>query len=278
MSVIKNNKNYGTRVILLGEPPVPPTPTGDYFYVEDASGSDSTLTITQRLGGDSMEVFCSIDQQTWVSMGTTTRETPITATVPANGKLYLKTVIDKWYPNSMSVSANYNIGGNIMSLLYGDEYADATFTNLNRNAFTSLFRSDTNLLNAEDLILPENVVLDCYSSMFIDCSNLRTAPALPATTLAEDCYNLMFIRCTSLATAPVLPATTLAEQCYYGMFYGCSNLNKIVTFADDISATNCINGWLSGVAATGDFYNYGNATYQSGVSGIPSGWIEHNLE
>ena len=85
----------------------------------------------------------------------------------------------------------------------------------------------------------------------------------------------MFYGCTSLTTAPELPATTLIANCYNNMFSSCSSLNKIITYAADISATNCLIDWVSGVAATGDFYNLGGATYPSGTSGIPTGWTEH---
>ena len=44
----------------------------------------------------------------------------------------------------------------------------------------------------------------CHS-MFSGCTNLTTAPALPATTIAEYCYSGMFDGCTSLTTAPTLP-------------------------------------------------------------------------
>jgi len=50
--------------------------------------------------------------------------------------------------------------------------------------------------------------------MFYGCTNLTTAPELPAIALAEYCYNYMFYGCTNLTTAPELPATTLAQYCY----------------------------------------------------------------
>jgi hypothetical protein len=52
-------------------------------------------------------------------------------------------------------------------------------------------------------------------------------------------------------------------------------INSITTYANDISATDCLFNWLSGVASTGDFYNLGGATYPTGTSGIPTGWTEH---
>jgi hypothetical protein len=59
------------------------------------------------------------------------------------------------------------------------------------------------------------------------------------------------------------------------MFQYCTILNSVTIYATDISASNCLSNWLGNVAQTGDFYNYGGATYPSGASGIPSGWTEH---
>ena len=108
--------------------------------------------------------------------------------------------------------------------------------------------------------------------MFFGCTSLTTAPALPATTLAEDCYERMFYNCSGLTTAPVLPATTLAYGCYDMMFYNCSSLNSITCLATDISAPSCTYGWLSFVAAKGVFSTPSSTSWSSGGDGIPSSW------
>ena len=110
--------------------------------------------------------------------------------------------------------------------------------------------------------------------MFRDCTNLTTAPELPATTLANYCYDSMFQGCSNLTSAPELPATTLAERCYSNMFYGCSKLNRITMLATDISARGCLFAWAIGVASNGTFIK--NAAMTSlandGMLGIPYGW------
>ena len=75
--------------------------------------------------------------------------------------------------------------------------------------------------------------------MFRGCTSLTTAPALPATTLADCCYDGMFSGCTSLATAPALPAMTLADGCYQGMFQGCTSLTSLPELPATTLATNC---------------------------------------
>ena len=93
--------------------------------------------------------------------------------------------------SSFSFSGTTEASGNIMSLLYGDD-----------------FEGQTDLTG-------RNYV---FYSMFGDCTSLTTAPELPATTLANHCYRFMFRGCTSLTTAPELPATTLVSNCYGTMF------------------------------------------------------------
>lgn len=253
---------------------------GVYFYVEDISGSDNTMSIQKNdPRAPTIEVFKSTDMVTWTSMGSTSKTEALTATVPANSKLYLKATAIKWGDNVdrgntiTCTSGQYNVGGSIMSLLCGDDFEGATITT--DNAFNILLRECEDLINAGDLALPSNVNYRCYYGMFSNCEGLITAPELPATTLDEECYRAMFENCYALTTAPSLPAEVLAQGCYLDMFRGCENLTKVETYAEDISALECLDHWMDGVSPTGDFYNYGDATYTTGGSGIPSGWVEH---
>lgn len=294
-------------------PPVPPEPdpvlAATYFYIEDTSGYDNTLSIKKMSSGNpTLEVFCSTDQENWETMGTTDT-TPITATVPANGRLYLKCTADAWsnndFGNVMTFADTANVGGNIMSLLYGDGFAGKGFASSNKYAFEYLFgERNSTLTDTKELVLPTNTSMRCYYNMFNGCTALVSPPALPATTLVRDCYRGMFIGCTGLVTLPtdLLPATALGDYCYYSMFQyctsitntpalpastlspyayrtmfeGCSSLNTVTVYADDISATDCLFLWLNSVAATGDFYSYGTAVFPTGSpSGIPQGWTLH---
>ena len=357
-----------------------------YFYVEDVSGSGSTLYIKGNNDAPHITVYKSTDQENWEKMGNT-QSTPITATVAPNGKLYLKATTNSWYSNESNFNniyydGSFNIGGNIMSLLYGDNFygqttlsynntfrklfylrtvldatklmlpattlsencyrdmfarsslvrppqlpatklapycysgmfqmtglstapvlpattlADSCYfgmffrtslrtapalpaTTLTRCCYQEMFRECSNLTTAPTELPATTLAIGCYYAMFEGCSNLTTAPRiLPATTLAKQCYNYMFRYCYTLTTAPELPAKTLVEKCYQGMFNNGSlaapaALNKVIIYADDISATDCLSSWLGNAAANGDFYNLGGATYTSGASGIPNGWTVH---
>ena len=133
-------------------------------------------------------------------------------------------------------TGTFDVEGNIMSLIYGDDFETAT-TIANVGQFRSLFDNSSSycgVVNASGLTLPATTISqDAYRSMFHTCSNLVTAPELPATTLGENCYKYMFRDCTSLTTAPELPATSLAQSCYANMFQGCTSL----TTAPILSAT-----------------------------------------
>lgn len=58
-----------------------------------------------------------------------------------------------------------------------------------------------------------------FRHLFEDCTQLTSAPDLPAETLAEACYSFMFEGCTSLKTAPKLSATTLLEIATFACFW-----------------------------------------------------------
>ena len=144
-------------------------------------------------------------------------------------------------------------------------------TTLVSNCYRSMFYNCTSLTQAP--VLHATTLADwCCAFMFYGCTSLTQAPELHATELAQYCYNQMFLGCTSLTQAPELPATTLVNYCYQFMFYNCSKLNYVKCNSTDITATNAIYQWLSGVAATGTFVKPAGVTYPSGISGIPSGW------
>ena len=160
---------------------------------------------------------------------------------PKGGYTYsvsTKTGIGNFYfTNKVSVY------GNIMSLIYGDDFLNKTeFSDQNNTNFTYVFEglfnptyrtgnsssSITYLISADNLILPATTLSDfCYVNMFKNCSKIIDIPELPATTLTKYCYYSMFMGCSKLTEVYKLPATTLAENCYYGMFQSCTSLTTI---------------------------------------------------
>lgn len=129
--------------------------------------------------------------------------------------------------------------GDIRTLLDYTNYKDVATESAR---FRHLFEDCTQLTSAPDLPA-ETLAEACYSFMFEGCTSLKTAPKLSATTLAEDCYFRMFLGCTSLETAPTLSAKTLKTYCYSYMFAGCTSLKT----APELRATQLFSGCYQGM-------------------------------
>ena len=238
------------------------TVVDDTEYLTLSALEDGQITITIPAAVNSTYasyLSYSKDQRNWIK--TIVDDTDQTISIPVSGgeNVYLKGEAKQWFAldveagMNIAVSANFNASGNIMSLLYGDNFEDkTTFPDESASTFGLLFAGNIYLKNAENLILP-------------------------ATTLTPYCYGAMFAECPSLTTAPTLPATALVEGCYGAMFEECSSLNNITMLATNISATNCLYNWVNGVASTGTFTKAASMTsLPTGSSGIPSGWTVVN--
>ena len=176
-------------------------------------------------------------------------------------------------------AAELNIEGNIMSLIYGDNFIGQTTFNGGTYNFCSIFKK-LNVVSAEHLVLPATTLAEyCYRAMFSLSGTLLTPPELPATTLAKGCYWYMFEKC-SITTAPDLLAEHLVAECYGSMFTGCASLNYIKCMAiDGFTLTNCKQTWVNGVAANGTFVKDSGvsvSTWTRGTGGIPTNWLVYD--
>ena len=198
--------------------------TEEIPYVTFSAESVQTLSMSQAV--ETMEY--SVNGGEWASLGTTT------VTFGGNyGDLRLRAQNENGTNGSGIVFGNVtpvSCSGDIRTLV---DYENYSTVYTGRAMFSHMFASCSNLTTAPKLPAT-TLAKECYNWMFAGCSNLITAPELPATTLAESCYRYMFNGCSSLTKAPVLPATTLAESCYSYMFVGCSNL----TTAPELPVTN----------------------------------------
>lgn len=132
--------------------------------------------------------------------------------------------------------------GDIRTLIDYKNYANANTTNAR---FCKLFLGNTELRTAPEL--PAKTLAEfCYNAMFSGCTALTTAPALLAETLAVGCYYEMFFGCTALTTAPELRAFELAKSCYLKMFSGCSSLTTAPKLPAGSLAESCYQGMFSG--------------------------------
>ena len=203
------------------------------MYTTFEALEDGTFSFTKNGTGDDIQ-YSKNNGSTWTSLASGE-----TVSVVTGDKVMWKyTITPNYGIGTFSSSNKFNASGNIMSLLYSDDFNGQTSLEGKGNAFKHLFSNCKYLIDSSNLILPPTTLVNaCYASMFQGCTSLTTAPELPATTLVNACYASMFQGCTSLTTAPELPATTLVNNCYDGMFQGCTSL----TATPELPATTLAN-------------------------------------
>lgn len=204
---------------------------GQYLTIESVEDNNEITWVTTGSNSSSLSTTISASTDngiSWTAYTSTTGGTTI-ATLNEGEKVFLKGTnaaygtsnLGAW--SSFSSNKKFNVYGNLMSLVYGDNFINK-MTIENRSAFIHLFHG-SNVVDAGNLVMQASTLAEyCYYDMFYGCHYLTVAPELPATTLANDCYDGIFAQCTSLTTAPALPASTLANRCYMNMFQGCTSL------------------------------------------------------
>lgn len=242
-------------------------PTGQHDYSQDYLTFKITASGNINWGVNETIEYSKDGGTTWSSI-TATSVIPVNTDdvllFRGNNNTYVAAFKDS--------SAQFSVEGNIMSLIYGDDFINKTTLNAS-SAFTQMFQGCRELTTAENLILPATALTaGCYRYMFQTCTKLTKTPELPATILANYCYESMFNNCFLLTDAPVLPATTLTNYCYQYMFQSCSNLNYIKCLATNISATRCVRSWVLSISSTGTFVKKVGVSWPTGADGIPSGW------
>ena len=226
--------------------------SGEYLTFDVISGG--TISWAMAGSGDGKTIEYSKDNgTTWTSI-TSEYQIPKDISVESGDLVLFKGINDRYFDYDTTGLGEshfrtndviYNVYGNIMSMLYGDNFSGET-TLVSGGTFGHFFHS-TNVINANNLILP-------------------------ATTLKENCYESMFLSCSTLTTSPELPAQTLTDGCYAEMFSGCTNLKYVKCLATDINATNSTRNWLASVSSTGTFTKAQGVTWPTGSSGIPDNW------
>lgn len=244
---------YGSTLIW---PKTPPGPTHDYsldYFTIEAIEAGNLFFYSSSERNFTCTISYSTDNgQTWSQATSTTNNDglidrgTLVCSLNAGDKVLLKGNNERYtkyisstyqenffrYGTLMQLPLQCNVSGNIMSLVYGDNFVGQTSLTMSYT-FRRLFNYN-NIVSAQNLILPATTLTNnCYDGMFMDCALLTSIPTLPATTLAQSCYYNMYENCISLVNPPALPATTLANYCYWDMFKGCTSL----TTAPSLPAT-----------------------------------------
>lgn len=289
----------------------------EYFTIESLEDNNTISIKTNGNNSYKPDVYYSTDNgETWNNK-VLTSGTNTFIEINTTEKIIFKCVINQWGTAwdkyyYFDANKNFKIYGNIMSLLYGDNFVkNPEFPTSSTHNFAGLFRT-TKIIDASDLILPAIIGTEsCYNGMFRGATNLAHGPKeLPATTINNDSYSSMFEACINLEEAPIIQATILnGSACMLRMF--CMNRSSMITtpkltkgpvLRALTQVTNCYkelfkgNGnlievtnlsitrpggstadWLLNCSTTGTFYqNPESPEWGRQTSGIPSGWIVKN--
>ncbi|MCQ2076715.1 MAG: leucine-rich repeat protein [Bacteroidaceae bacterium] len=256
---------------------------------------NSTVELVKPSSGSSLgtpTINYTKDGNTWISIDFSDTTTTGPITLKKDEKVYFSndskfsstafSIQDHYY--SFHTTGKLDVGGDLSSLIKNN--GSTVPLSSKKYYLAELFKNCVALVNAKDLSFPFSDLKDdyifysmfegctnlvsapalpattltshCYDSMFKGCTSLTTAPELPATSVQTYCYQSMFEDCTSLTTAPYLPATSLGTNtdCYKNMFKNCSNLNYVKVGLKEWSSSTVTwrtTDWLSGVSETGTF-------------------------
>ncbi len=239
------------RLVRLVQPATATSFIDQYFTIESLVDNNTiTLTIGSAVTQEQLQsVSYSTDNgATWTTTAIDNTTQTISVVANAGDKVLWKGEGNRYaigygneYLSTFSATGQHEISGNIMSLLFGDDFASQTaFPEGSSYTFFYLFFRNTKLTSAANLVLPVTTLANrCYENMFSGCTSLTEAPALPAMSLAPYCYSYMFNGCTSLTEAPTLPAMSLAPYCYECMFYGCASLTEAPALPATSLAQSC---------------------------------------
>ena len=261
---------------LTTAPELPATTLADYCY-SNMFAYCTGLTIAPELPATTLAPYCYCAMLYLCDSLTTAPELPVmTLAESCYRQMFVGTSLTtapKLPATTMAPYCYYQMFWDCDELTAAPELPATT---LAERCYQEIFRDCDGLTTAPEL--PATTLAPyCYAAMFYESDVLTTAPELPATVLADYCYNQMFRGCTGLTVAPELPATTLATKCYRQMFWDCKKLDHITMLATDISAPDCLEEWVSGVASTGTFTKAAAMTsLTTGESGIPEGWTVKN--
>ena len=278
----------------------------DYFTIVSLE-DNNTISWKTNDSSYNKDISVSTDNgSTWTQYTSSVSGTVI-ATLNTDDKVLIKGSNASYgtasYYCNINTSNTCKVEGNIMSLIYGDNFKGQTSLT-ETYTFRNLFGSN-NFTSAENLVLPATTLTNyCYYRMFIWKSNLQIPPKeLPAITLSTSSYEEMFAYCSSLTIAPVIKATVGANSCCKKMFMMCSSLTKapdllfddmmyviggFVSMFENCTSLNFVKclasstsltheyDWLLGVSATGTFIKKDNTSWSRGSSGIPTGWNVYN--
>ena len=261
---------------------------GEYFWVENKGKYSANIyAIQSGYDSETITVEYSYDKQKWKELKASlmldsyfTLAVGERAYIRGNNKSFNSSGWTyEWNGFTSNRSTNViHIGGNIMSLFYGDKFKTATAFDINAKAHCmGMFVGFAGLTDASQLVLPvqEISTTNTYAYMFQDCAQLKLPPVLDFVTPNNGSIcQYMLYNCTALTETPDLKITKM--NWYYGvyayMFYYCSSLSKITIRMSNWDSYNGNYEMFKGIASKGTIYMPANATWSPSSYGVPTEW------
>lgn len=163
-------------------------------------------------------LYYSIDRVNWSAAQSTGR-----TTLNPEVRTYFKGNINKFTP----ILGQAKIGGNILSLIYADQFINKT-----GGQCSGLFENATGLYDSSELIIPhESLGEGEFQNLFYGCKNMTKGPEkLKFKKVGYlSCFQ-MFKGCSSLEAGPDFTFNEIDDRGCMWMFDGCSNMRTVGKF------------------------------------------------
>lgn len=238
--------------------------SGNGYFGWNNSGMTTTCPIQYSINGGG-----------WTTIGETTTSEEVRV---SDGDVvrFKGTNIDGYNYNHtkywcFSTSTDFEVEGNIFSLIYGDDFASYSEfpSGVTGYTFDSLFKGCIHLTSSENIVLPGNILIEsCYRALFSNCRAMtKTLNALNAEYLGNKCYGYMYENCYALEKAPALMSVNglrydgqVAESAYIAFLISCSTVSNVITYHNGDTTASFLSNLFGG-----------NATSNSNwVNGIPT--------
>lgn len=239
---------------------------------------DSTFKVYDSASYSSVPSYSTDGGSTWTTLPYKTDSPTIAAGTKVMWKGNL--TVGSWGVGQFQSTGKVNVYGNVLSLIYGDDFRGKTTVPTLNKVFYYLFHY-LKIVSAENLILPILTLGEySYSAMFVGCRTLEIPPkVLPATTIDRFSYQQMFSNCTSLKTIPEMKVTEFrtgqncsamfeactslkkvpelpsftAPQCYIYMFSGCTGLEEVAQLKATTLSSSCYYRMFAGCTSLRSF-------------------------
>lgn len=173
------------------------------------------------------DIEYSLDNLTWSQLPSNT-ETPV---IKSGNRVYFRAkdlrIETTYIPGGIgrfTISNKCNIGGNVMSMIYGEDYIGKLSISKEKQ-FEGLFYNCSQIINAGKLVLPAtSTSYRPYRYMFSGCTNMEVAPEIHLYSWHQEAGFYMFKDCKRLIKTPKIRVSAYSSNAFSYMFTGCTGL------------------------------------------------------